>query len=53
MSVGGLFSATQSFRGAGLEPQEQRVEEEFLVPHAGWLLLEHTQPLREVFSNMV
>jgi len=50
-SVGGLFSATRSFRGAGLEPQEQREEEVLLVPHAGWLLLEHAQPLREAFSN--
>lgn len=50
MSVGGLFSATRSFRGAGLEPQEQRVEE-LLVPRAGWLPLGHAQPLREAFSN--
>lgn len=27
------------------------MEEELLVLHAGWLPLEHAQPLREAFSN--
>lgn len=27
------------------------MEEGLLVPHAGWLPLEHAQPLGEVFSN--
>lgn len=40
MSVGGIFSATRSFRRAGLELQQQRVgEEELLVPHTGWSAL--------------
>ena len=29
------------------------MEEELLVPHAGWLPLEHAQPFGEVFSNAV
>lgn len=53
VSASGLFSATWSFRRARLEPQEQYVQEELLVPCASWLPLEHAQTLREVFSSAV